>query len=192
MNRATIFTAVGVMTCFLSIARANDSIVVSDGPGTGTAHPKIVTTDGPAKLAYVYPPPIIISNGPAKLFYERATNVVTSDGPSGVSAPAQKSTKVFIIDGAEPVHLAKHAPKKLATKKLAAKKKQPLPDPETSTLAPAIPTVSPVTPPSPVAPPIQNPASSPVSSGAPWTAIAILGTLAVFLFGAFLWIRRKT
>jgi hypothetical protein len=109
------FTRAAAMACaaLVSVAFAQGPIVVSDGPETtgqaNSKNPNIITTDGPSKLAYSYPPPIITSDGPSELPYQTLSGIVTSDGP-----------------GAHP----------LAVKPAETKE---LPNPEASTLAPAVP-----------------------------------------------------
>ena len=120
MNRIPIYRTLLFSACCISLAAAKDPIIISDGPGTATARPKIITTDGPPVPAYVYPPPIITTDGPAHLAYTYA-----SPG------------KVVVTDGPEPIRRIKHA-----SKRAMVKNKPPLPEPEASALAPSIPTQS--------------------------------------------------
>jgi hypothetical protein len=146
-------------------------IVVSDGPNTSSTssskHPNIVTTDGPAVLPYAWPPKIITTDGPAELPYGLPGAIAVSDGPNQHSIQqvsnsgalqisdgpgtgrqlnptmprAERTQKIVILDAPEPILPPKHK-----SKKLIAKHKRSLPEPEASALAPAIPAEIPATP----------------------------------------------
>jgi hypothetical protein len=110
-NHFVRLTAVS-WAALVSVSLAQGPILISDGPETSSQmnpkHPNIITTDGPAKPSYSYPLPIVISDGPSEPPYVTVSGIVTSDGP-GSQSVAVKTAEV----------------------------KAAVPDPETSTLAPA-------------------------------------------------------
>jgi len=97
MNRTTLCCALTLSVTFLSVAAAQNQIIISDGPSTGSsAHPAIVTTDGPPQMPYMTPPPIVVSDGPSQLPYSisRGRGIAVSDGPGTARTvePAADST----------------------------------------------------------------------------------------------------
>jgi hypothetical protein len=122
-----------VSIAILSAAMARAQIIVSDGPTGSAATPSaIVITDGPSTLPYQYPPKIVTTDGPSTLAYQYPPLVETSNGPAKLFyETSRQPLKVVVSDGPN-------------TSRVLA-------NPETSTLAPAIPVANSVT----VLPPVE-------------------------------------
>jgi hypothetical protein len=165
------FSPVLLVSCVtLASLSLASSIVVSDGPSETTASEsktnpsKIVTTDGPPEWkaaaqsgVHLYGRWVVESEGPG------TARIVGA--PASHDASSAASEKVVIIDGPEPVRPPKHTVKIVHAKKIA-----PLPEAETSTLAPIIPT----------------------KTQTPWKTLAlILAFFASILFGTLVWTIQK-